>query len=364
MIYFDVTKSRLARHRSGLIRVNERLLAELGGDVAPVIWRRGRWETAPMAARAPWSWIPETWRDGGGQPVPLKKEDWVLSPELFSEDERAGIRAFLTEKPCRVAFIFHDAIPLKHPHISLRNSVARHPAYMAMLAGTDRVLAVSETSRRELLDYWHWLGRDGPEVSAITLGADFSDAPRITATDAPLAPPSLVCVGIIEPRKNQDFLLDVCAALWDSGVAFQLNLVGRANAETGAVVLEKVRRMETRYAGGLRYFSALDDAALRTLYGQTRAAVFPTMAEGFGLPVSEALWMGLPCLCSDLPVLREQADGGGCATAPVRDTAAWAALLRRMLTDDGAARQLRDAARRRELPRWRDTAAQVRRALG
>ncbi|MDR2863844.1 MAG: glycosyltransferase [Puniceicoccales bacterium] len=361
MIFFDVTKSRAARHRSGLIRVNERLFAALGGGVTPVVWRRGRWEEALPPPTGFRGWLPDAWR-GDGQAVVLQKSDWVLTPELFSEEERPGLWAFFKAKSCRTAVVFHDAIPLKLPQISLRNSVARHPSYMAMLADTDCVFAVSEASRAELLGYWHWLGRKGPAVSAITLGADFAGTPRVTDTSPPLSPPSLVCVGILEPRKNQSFLLDVCAGLWDAGNDFQLNLVGRSNTETGAAVVDKVRRMEARYPG-LHYFQKMDDAGLHALYGRTRAAVFPTLAEGFGLPVAEALWMGLPCLCSDLPVLREQADGGGCATAPAGDAGAWSALLRRALTDDAWAVALRDAARRRAIAVWRDTAAQVRGVL-
>src|ERR1019366_7898 len=85
-------------------------------------------------------------------------DDWFLTGELFSEEERPGFTEFLAVHPCRLAAIFHDAIPLRHPHITWPQSVARHPGYMKSLARFDRVWAVSEASRAELLGFWRWQG--------------------------------------------------------------------------------------------------------------------------------------------------------------------------------------------------------------
>ena len=95
---------------------------------------------------------------------------------------------------------------------------------------------------------------------------------------------------------------------------------------------------------------------MRALYGSARAVVFPTLAEGCGLPLLEALWRGVPGVASDLPAIRENADGGGCLLAPVTAPAAWADRLRTVLTDPAAGQRLQQAAARRPLPRWADTA--------
>jgi len=84
------------------------------------------------------------------------------------------------------------------------------------------------------------------------------------------------------------------------------------------------------------------------------------VAEGCGLPLLESLWAGVPCVCSDLPVLRENADGGGCLTAAVSDRAAWSEALRRVLTDDALVARLAGEARSRPLPTWAGTAAALR----
>ena len=77
----------------------------------------------------------------------------------------------------------------------------------------------------------------------------------------------------------------------------------------------------------------------------------------------EALWRGVPCVCSDLPVLRENADGGGCLTARINDATDWAEKLRTVLTDAEENRRLQAAAMARSLPRWAETAAALRRGL-
>ena len=94
MIFFDVTKTGWARHRSGLTRVSARLAEELGAAAAPVRWDRGAFRPAH-----------------GGGTLDLRPADWLLTGELFSEEERPGLGAFIAAKPCRLAAIFHDNIP-------------------------------------------------------------------------------------------------------------------------------------------------------------------------------------------------------------------------------------------------------------
>ncbi len=219
MIFFDTTKTGAAGHRSGLTRVSSRLRTSLGDRAVEASWdsRARRLTTATGATPGP--------------------PDWFLTSELFSEDERPGFTDFITARSCRTAAIFHDAIPLRHPHITWPNSVARHPGYMKLLARFDRVWAVSQASRAELLGFWQWLGLENlPPVEVQPLGADFNGRPRVTSRSAPPGP-LLLCVGIIEPRKNQAFLLHVCDALWTAGLNFELHVVGRVNPHFGAPIV-------------------------------------------------------------------------------------------------------------------------------
>jgi len=343
MIYYDVTKMGGARRKSGLTRSSSRLQEELGGAVRPVSW-----DGRARSFR----------HDGDKSHVEFKESDWLLTVELFSGAERPGFREFVTQRPSRLAAMFYDAIPLQLPHITWPQSVQRHPDYMKLLARFDRVWAISETSRRDLAGFWRWQGVTPPApAEVVELGADFDGTARHAAAMGLAAGsrPSLLCVGIIEPRKNQTFLLDVCEALWREGLDFDLHVVGRVNPHFGAPIERRLKQAQKREPR-LRFHAAANDAKLRQLYAEARAVVLATLAEGCGLPLLEALWRGVPCVCSDLPVLRENADGGGCLTAGVNDLADWCEKLRAVLTDDELAAKLHAAAASRPLPRWADTA--------
>lgn len=345
MIYFDVTKTGSGGHQSGLMRVSARLRAAMGDAAQPVEWTGGGWRKAT-----------------GGAPIELTATDWLLTAELFSENERPGFTAWVQMRTCRWAAIFHDAIPLRLPQITWPQSVARQPGYMKLLAQCDCVWAVSRSSREELTGYWRWLGLEKlPSVEVLALGADFDGRTRGGGGNAP--EPLLLCVGILEPRKNQQFLLEVAEVLWGEGLKFELHLVGRVNPHFGRSIEQRVRALQRNYPG-LYFHHAADDATLSGLFARARATVFPTRAEGCGLPLIESLWRGVPCVASDLPVLRENAAGGGCVLLPLDDRGAWVSGLRRVLTDDGHRAELATQAGMRELPTWSGAAQQLRAGLG
>ncbi len=337
MIFFDVTKSGKARHASGLMRVNRRLLEELGDAVTPVVW---------------------------GKDAPdFKPEDWYFTTETFDVAQRPGFGAFLDRPPCRLAALFPDAIPLQLPQVTWPHSVARHPGYMSALARFDHVFAISEVVRQDLVNFWRWQGRKvRAEVSVLPLGADFDGSSRQARREA-VPPAVLLCVGIVEPRKNQGFLIEVAEALRSRGVNFELHVVGRVNPHFGKPIADRIQAAGT--AGlPVHFHEAASDAVLAQLLERTRAVVFPTIAEGCGLPVVEAMWRALPCVCTDLPVLRELTAEGGCVMLPKNDASAWADGLERVLTDDAAWQDLATAAAVRPLPTWAESAAEVRRVLG
>jgi len=350
MIYFDVTKMGAAKHRSGLMRVSGRLRDELGEAAVGVSWKNRGWQ-----------------RVDGKDSIRFSDTDWLLTAELFCEEERPGFWSFLKNKPCRLAAIFHDAIPLKHPHTTWPKSVARHPEYMKMLSCFDRVFPISTASKEDLTGFWAWQAVPSDAVvREISLGADFLKRPRPAFADNSARTknqaPSLLCVGILEPRKNQLFLLDVCAALWAEGLAFSVNIVGRVNPHFGPPVCAKIAALKKQGRPVFHHQGLSDDGVL-ALYRTATASVFPTVAEGCGLPPLESLWLGVPCVCSDLPVLRENIDGGGCVPVSVGNVEAWKTTLRSILTKPDRAAQLRVEAERRVVPLWRQTAEALRSAL-
>jgi glycosyltransferase involved in cell wall biosynthesis len=156
----------------------------------------------------------------------------------------------------------------------------------------DRVICVSRATARDvvgLLDVPHRKVRVIPNA----IEPIFSQRPG----PPPLEPPYLLCVGTPEPRKNLPALLEAFGHVRRAGRRVRLALVG-------ADGWGDVRVGSTE---GVVAFGRVDDAELRDLYAHAEALVLPSLWEGFGLPVGEALAAGTRVVCSDLPALREVA---------------------------------------------------------
>lgn len=359
MIYFDVTHAHRCRHHSGLLRVSARLLAELGPLATPVKWRKGHW--VPASGQAVGRKRLTGFKDifGNRKPVVFSSEDWLFTPEVFSPVERPGFTEFLARREVAVAGLFHDAIPLKFPEITWPQSVCRHAHYMNMMAEYDRVLAVSNYSAEELRSFWRWQGKERtPVIIPIDLGANFYGHNRPAVLPRIARAPRILCTGIIEPRKNQGFLMEVCESLWNEGLVFELHFVGRVNPHFGAPLMAQMRRLQKKGRVVIHHARLRDDE-LTELYARARFTAFPTLAEGCGLPVRESIWMGTPCVCSDLPVLKESAEAGGCRLVSPNDQNAWRECLRALLTDDARWEEL--ATLKLNIPHitWQESARQL-----
>jgi glycosyltransferase involved in cell wall biosynthesis len=272
----------------------------------------------------------------------------LLVPEVFSPAVAAALPALLAATGGPRVALFHDAIALKFPELTPGKTVARFPAYLRQLLWFDGIAAVSEDSRQSLLDYWQWLGvARTPPVVAIPLGID---VPRSSAPDTLSGrdqPPVILSVGSIEGRKNHLALLEASEQLWAAGTRFELRLIGLAQPQTGRAALERLRGLQA--AGRpLRYDGPVDDATLEAAYAGCTFTVYPSLIEGFGLPVIESLARGKPCVCSAHGALGESARGGGCVALPSVGSASLAAAMTRLLANPAERAALALAAQARQ----------------
>jgi glycosyltransferase involved in cell wall biosynthesis len=253
----------------------------------------------------------------------------------------------------RVA-VFHDAIALRFPELTPTKTVARFPAYLQELACFDGIAAISEDSAACLRDYWAWLGfRDAPPIAVFQPGLALPPAAAGGSEAAPGAPPVVLSVGSIEGRKNHRALLDACEGLWREGQKFELQLIGLAQPATGAAALARIRELQS--AGRpLRYAGPLPDAMLQAAYADCAFTVYPSLVEGFGLPVIESLAHGKPCICSGRGALGEVARDGGCLALEKVEAADLEAALRRLLENPAELARLAASARARTFRSWRD----------
>jgi glycosyltransferase involved in cell wall biosynthesis len=165
-------------------------------------------------------------------------------------------------------------------------------------------------------------------------------------------------VGTIEGRKNHAALLAACETLWQAGGKFELQLIGLARPDTAGSALGEIHRLQNS-GRPLRYDGAVSDEALAVAYANCTFTVYPSLAEGFGLPVMESLARGRPCVCSAHGALGELARGGGCAALASVDAASLAAAIGRLLANPAKLASLSAAARARIFPTWREYRAEL-----
>ena len=402
-ILIDLTHTSHTRARTGIQRVARSLHTALGSDARAITydphartWRALElWETESLTA-APSEKRGTTWplsaqlrglahRLLGSSGAPslhaprstLHASFGLLVPEVFSADTAAVLPALLNAVAGPRVAIFHDAIALKFPELTPTKTVARFPGYLRELLAFDGIAAVSEDSRDSLRDYWRWLGiAHPPPVQTNPLGTDsfchvLRDKPPAPATSSPpfvavadtqRSPlsaqpiPTILSVGSLEGRKNHLALLDACEQLWSTGARFELRLIGLAHPQTGRAALARLRALQA--AGRpLRYDGPATDAALYSAYASCAFTIYPSLIEGFGLPVIESLAHGKPCICSARGALGESARDGGCVALASVDVAHLAAAVRRLLDTPTELAALAHAARTRTFRSWSDYAA-------
>jgi glycosyltransferase involved in cell wall biosynthesis len=381
-LLLDLTHTSHTRARTGVQRVARSLHAALGPRALAVThdphagaWRPLQdWEAANLAATgaahrrsAQWPLAAklrgraQRWLGRGTGPTARLSHvnaAGLIVPEIFSPAVAAALPAlFAATRGPRVA-LFHDAIALKFPELTPARTVARFPSYLHELLGFDGIAAVSEDSRDSLIEYWRWLGvHTAPPVQAIPLGVEIGGN-ALRDLPPPGARPTVLCVGSIEGRKNHVALLEACEQLWARGATFELRLVGLAQPATGRAALARLRALQA--AGRpLRYDGPLDDREVDEAYAASAFTVYPSMLEGFGLPVLESLAHGRPCICSARGALGESARGGGCVALDAVDAAHLAPAIDRLLTEPGALAALAAAARDRPLRTWSNHANEL-----
>jgi glycosyltransferase involved in cell wall biosynthesis len=140
-------------------------------------------------------------------------------------------------------------------------------------------------------------------------------------------PPVLLHVGSTISRKRIDVLLDVVAQLRAGAPALRLIRVG------GAFTAEQAARVRALDLGSaITVMPVLKPTELANLYRRATLVLLPSDAEGFGLPVVEAMACGTPVVVSNLAVLRE-VGGSAASYAPVGDVAAWVRAIRALLAE-------------------------------
>lgn len=251
---------------------------------------------------------------------------------------------------------FHDATLLTMPWVHEKaKRVFFQRAIPAGVARADQVICVSESARQGAIDH---AGADPARTHAVPLAVDH-DRYRPATGDRPAAVrdicdgPYLLWVGALEPRKDVPTLVRAFEAL-AGDIPHRLVLVGPdawgADAITDAIAASPMRHRILRTGW-------IDEGTKADLYRHADAFAYPSLAEGFGLPVLEAMACGTPTVTTTGSAPEEIA-GDAALTVTPGDAAALAAAIARALGED-AERLRRDGPTRAAGYTWEATATRT-----
>jgi hypothetical protein len=299
-------------------------------------------------------------------PAPPKQEAIVVPwrctyvlPELAIQPRRcSALQAMATFSVNRCGVVGFDCVPLTSSETTATGFAAVFALNLAAVAQFDVVAAISGAAATEYQGWRRMLegaGLTGPAVVTVDLPAyapEPTDADVDEARDRLLVAdlPMVLCVGSHEPRKNHLAVLHAAEVLWRRGRRFSLTFVGGHSWGDD----ELMRRLGELQGAGrpVESISRLPDRLLWAAYRLARCTVFPSLNEGFGLPVAESLAAGTPVITSATGSMLELAAEGGALVIDPLDDQSLIAALDRLLTDDGLRARLHAEATLRVPSGW------------
>jgi glycosyltransferase involved in cell wall biosynthesis len=266
--------------------------------------------------------------------------------------------SWLRHRPdVKPVFMLHDVIPLEHPEFCLPGA---HRSHAKIIDNTARyasgLIVTSAAARDPVLNALRLRGRAAIPVETVPLPVApiFLEKDR---RDEELGTHDyFVVCGAIEPRKNHLLLLNVWRELVrrEGKRAPKLVVVGSPSKSVARVApLLRTLAESAPLQDQIIFAPGLSSPALRRLIAHAKALLMPSFAEGFGLPVIEALALGTPVIASDLPAHREIAGDLALYRDPT-DQSGWLAAICMFADGDRAATEIRNRVSAYQPQTWRE----------
>ena len=317
-ILLDVTRlvRRVLKGRmlTGIDRVSMAYVQHYGHTAQALVrWSGRSWILPPSQSKALFIWLETPVSKHKGMLIILKgvlsfKTTNHLENSVLLNTGHIGLGQsdyvrLIRKHAVKPVFFVHDLIPIAYPEYCSPGEDKRHQEKMNYLLTLARgVITNSEATRQELIQYSQQTHQNMPQHRvALLASAVRPGSPGMR----PLDKPYFVILGTIEPRKNHALLLQ----LWRHFVQSigektpHLLVIGQRGWECENVLdlLERCQIIKPV----VTEISSCSDADLVTYIHHSQALLFPSFVEGYGLPLIEALALGVPVIASDLPVFRE-----------------------------------------------------------
>ena len=245
-----------------------------------------------------------------------------ISPSVFT-----AIRAIPS---AQITVMVHDTIPLDFPKFQRPETVPAFAEKIRLITQfADQVICNSAQTHQDLQRHIASEPRY-PKTTVAHIGVTLAK-PKLTELPDNIDQnrPYFVTIGTIEPRKNHTLLLDIWHQIGDAPDAPNLFIIGQ-RGWNNQPVFARLDRQPAR----ITELNSLSDGAVAALLKGARALLFPSFAEGFGLPAAEAAAFGIPVICNDLLVFREIL-GDYPIYAAVSDLYDWQTKIQKLASNGG-----------------------------
>lgn len=266
---------------------------------------------------------------------------------------------WLVRNRLRTVYFIHDLIPIRHPEMTSAHAVKRHRARIEMaLQHGNRMIVSSHHVASDLRAFALQQGLRLPPVLVAPLAVGLPQLRKAAVGSAPDQSPYFLCIATLEPRKNHQLLFENWRALVEGlgDAAPRLIIAGQKGPLTDAGLAEAMKMPAMR--SKVEWIRDCADDRLVQLLQNARALLMPTLAEGYGLPLIEALQSGVPVIASDIPIFREIGQGIPLLLDP-KNRVVWGEAIADFANQSGDyARQL-SAMDRFNAPLWDDHFARL-----
>lgn len=295
------------------------------------------------------------------------KGDVLMIVDPFWRDGLVNLVRKEKKKGVTIGIVCYDLIPVYLPECTEPAVSSRFKSSLQELLGiADFFVTISRTVATDLRHYAAGaIGETAAaslRIASFPLGSTIHDTNILSDLEvrselqdfmespATSGKPYLM-VGTIEPRKNYNLALDAFEKLWRQQPNLRLCIIGRE----GWLCEELIQRLRLHPMAGknLLWIKDATDAELNYSYRHARALIMASKAEGFGLPLVEALQHGLTVLASDIPIHRE-VGRGACRYFPIQNPDGLSAAIRDL--ESGIPRSTDPFPAPLLLPTWQDSA--------
>ncbi len=290
----------------------------------------------------------------------------LLLPEVMFDGQAQARLKWAEQRGFKTAAILYDLIPIFNPELCDPDVCSGFPPYLKALAQVDAVWTISDFTLSEFSRYLTQQQDQLPPIhEAIHLPGQFGEQPRNQSYEFSNQSDEvrILFVSTLEPRKNHKRFLQAYRLLRERRPELVVRLILIGNRYAGAPdIAEEVQALAQRDSS-IEWLGTVDDERLASEFRCCAFTVYPSLVEGYGLPIVESLWMGRPCIAHDGGVMRELAIPGGCTTVDMMEPTAIAQALERLITDQNLLQKLRAEALQRKIANWRDYADTVAQRL-